>query len=240
MYSILHRLWYANSTIALFYHRTEEMAEFYELPGQPNPEQTESTSTSHQAPHYTSLVNPGTSRHDYTELITGMMPSNESTTSNQQHPLYSNVIPQDNQNTMPHQVQQYTALIHQTEATTHSYAELIRPETSSRKSTSDNEQHSKVYSSVMRQDDGKKVTVKFAISDPSGEIHQIENQALVDSNSDLVEESIASHSANRNMTAATDRDSQKSATCMYSTVVRQGGEKVTIRILAPTEEQDPW
>ena len=215
------------------------MAEFAELPGQINQEQTESTRTSHQAPHYTSLINPGTISHDYTELTITRMPTNESSTSNQQHPqVYSNVTSQDNQNTMPHQVQHYTALVTQPEATSHSYAQLIRPEESSRKLASDNEQCSKVYSTVVRQD-GKKVTVKFTVSDPP-ELHQIENPASAEGYSDLAEENITSTSSSRNMTSPTDRDAQESATYTYSTVVRQGGEKVTIRMQALTKEQHPW
>ena len=201
----------------------------------------DSTETSHQPPsHYTSLVNPGTFSHNYTELMIARKHTSNSSPSgsNQHHPLVnSNVISQDNQNTMPHQVQRYTALIRQTEATTHSYAELIRPEMSSRKSTSNSEQRSKVYSTVVRQDN-KKVTVKFAISDPPEEIHQIENQASAEGNSDLAKENITSHSSKWHRTAPTDRAARERT--MYSTVVRQGGKKVTIRTQAPMEEQDPW
>ena len=213
------------------------MAEFAQLPDQLNQEQTEGTGISHKASHYASLINPGTSSHDYTQLIATRMPSNEATTSNQQHPqVRSNASSQDDPKTMPHQVQHYTALIGRPEATSHDYAKLILPEKSSAKSTSDNEQHSKGYSNAVRKD-RKKVTVRFAVSD-SPKAHQVEHPALAEGDSDHAKKNITSHPSSRNVTPPSDRAVQESA--MYSTVVRQGGEKVTIRIQAPTEEQDPW
>ena len=201
-------------------------------------QQCESTQLPHQAPHYASLINPGTIQHNYTELIIAKRNTSESSKSDQQllQVHTTTATSQGNLNTMPQQIGDYTALINRPEDTSHGYQKLTRPEKSS-KSASDHEQFSKVYSTVVRQD-GQKVTVRYTISDPPDE-HQIENPALADGNKDFAMKNIISRSSSRDVTTApVDKAVQESAT--YCTVVRQGGEKVTIRIQAPTEEQDPW
>ena len=227
-------------SVSVVRRRREERVDLAELPSQSNQEQTEPTGTSPQASHYTSLINPGATCHDYTEVTVTRMPRNQSAMSNQQQhpPMYSNVSSQGSLNTMPQQVGDYIALISRPEA--HGYAELTRPEKSSTtKSASNHKQCSKVHSTVVRRD-SKKVTVKFSTSDSDPlDVHQIENPAVVDGKRDLAVKNTTSRLSSRNVRSApTDQTVQESAT--YCTVVRQGGEKVTIRIQAPTGDQESW
>ena len=91
-----------------------------------------------------------------------------------------------------------------------------------------------VYNTIVRRE-GKKVTVKFAAPNLPHHHHNVSNAANYDRERNLTsldEISETSTISEANTTFNSEADTQTGA--MYSTVVRQDGKKVTIRIQAPT------
>lgn len=180
--------------------------------------------------------------HDYAELPVQLQQQQTSTDQTNSNDGYSTInewmspdyaLPIDN-TAISQQAHHYTSPMDPKATTGHYYADLTRSKPS--ESPSISEQSQQVYSTVIRQD-GKKVTVHFTVSDPS-EQHQNENPLLANDKNDLANENITSGASSSNVAAPTGRDVQVRA--IHSTVVRQDGEKITIRVQTPMEEQDSW
>ena len=91
-----------------------------------------------------------------------------------------------------------------------------------------------VHNTIVRQE-GKKVTIKFAAPNLSRHHHSVNNTPNHDRERNLTsldETSKASTLPEASTTSNSEADAQVDTT--YSTVVRQDGKKVTIRIQAPT------
>ena len=115
----------------------------------------------------------------------------------------------------------------------HQYDVIERPEAPSNQCTTEQQGHLQEYSTIIRQE-SKKVTVKFTVSSPPQHHQNEANTGHPDRESNLTsldETSKASNPPEANATINGETDPQVGA--IYSTVVRQDGKKVTIRIQAP-------
>ena len=145
---------------------------------------TDNIATSPQAHTYTSLMNPEATNpeatnHGYADLIRSKEPISESTGNSEQRPHeYNSVIRQDENKAAPHEANHYTDLTNPQPVTSHIYTDLTRSKAPTNESTRNSHQCLQEYCTVVRQD-GKKVTVKFTVSDPP-EQYQNENPVLAD------------------------------------------------------------
>ena len=127
---------------------------------------TNNKATSGQAHAYASLMNPDTSDRGYEQ------PIRKSTSNSEQRPHeYDPVIRQYENQAAPHKAHHYTSLTNPQPPTSHVYTDLTRSEEAMDETTGNDHQCLQEYCTVVRQE-GKKVTMKFTISDPP-EQHEV-------------------------------------------------------------------